>query len=200
MSVRRMHVQVTLQLVVIVTAVTLLIIMLLAACTSSGHPIFTPSVGSTSRSSTTSTPSPNLPRVLPNHALTPGALNPAVTQATIHQTICVRGWTAIVRPPVTYTEPLKRKQLHSGYTWHGDTKLSDYEEDHLIPLELGGSPTSVQNLWPEPHLGGSFLKDMLENTLKKDVCATHNPLPLATARNVIATDWSAAYDHYVEGQ
>jgi hypothetical protein len=28
----------------------------------------------------------------------PGALNPAVTQATISQTICMRGWTRTVRP------------------------------------------------------------------------------------------------------
>jgi hypothetical protein len=36
---------------------------------------------------------------LPSRTLTPGATNPAVTQATIHQTICVRGWTASMRPP-----------------------------------------------------------------------------------------------------
>ena len=34
---------------------------------------------------------------------------------------------------------------------YADTNpISDYEEDHLIPLELGGSPTSPLNLWPEP--------------------------------------------------
>ena len=35
--------------------------------------------------------------------LTPGVLNPAVTQATIRSTICGRGWTRTIRPPVSYT-------------------------------------------------------------------------------------------------
>src|SRR5689334_838052 len=39
------------------------------------------------------------------------ALNPAVTQATIHATICVSGWTATVRPPSSYTSELKVEQL-----------------------------------------------------------------------------------------
>jgi PBP1b-binding outer membrane lipoprotein LpoB len=36
----------------------------------------------------------------PNPDITPGATNPDVTQGTIHQTICVKNWTATVRPPV----------------------------------------------------------------------------------------------------
>ena len=34
-------------------------------------------------------------------ALTPGALNPDVTPATIRRTICSRGWTKTVRPPTS---------------------------------------------------------------------------------------------------
>src|ERR1700751_1081179 len=45
--------------------------------------------------------------VLPDPPCTPGATNPTVTQATIHQTICTSGWTATVRPPESYTEQLK---------------------------------------------------------------------------------------------
>jgi len=37
--------------------------------------------------------------VLPNSHVTPGALNPSVTQANIHSTICVRGYTKTIRPP-----------------------------------------------------------------------------------------------------
>ena len=48
---------------------------------------------------------------LPSRSLTPGATNPAVTQATIHQTICVSGWTAKIRPPSSYTTALKVQQL-----------------------------------------------------------------------------------------
>ena len=87
---------------------------------------------------------------LPNSELTPGAINPDVTQQTIETTICVRGWTRLVRPPENYTEALKREQIKTyGYD---DRRLRDYEEDHLIPLALGGAPTDPRNLWPEPLL------------------------------------------------
>lgn len=77
-------------------------------------------------------------RSLPDPGLTPGAVNPAITDATIDTTICVRGWTRTVRPPADYTEALKRQQIREyGYA---DRRLGSYEEDHLIPLDLGGSP------------------------------------------------------------
>ena len=88
-------------------------------------------------------------QALPDPDRTPGTVNPAVTQDNIDATICVRGWAKSVRPPERYTETLKRKQIEEyGYTNH---YLSSYEEDHLVPLELGGSPTNPRNLWPEPH-------------------------------------------------
>ncbi len=142
----------------------------------------------------TTTPASGVLRTgLPNRTLTPGALNPAVTQATIKQTICVSGWTATVRPPATYTTGLKRTQLVAyGFA---DRTLSHYEEDHLISLELGGSPRSPSNLWPEPHSVllangtqvGSFAKDAFETYLKRQVCAGH--MSLATAQHRIAVNW-----------
>src|SRR5262249_9192536 len=48
--------------------------------------------------------------VLPNSTCQPGATNPDVTQSTIGQTICVSGWTQTVRPPTSYTNPLKVQQ------------------------------------------------------------------------------------------
>ena len=131
---------------------------------------------------------------LPNRVLTPGAFNPAVTQATIRTTICVSGWTKTVRPPTSYTNALKVKGLVSyGFA---DTRLADYEEDHLVSLELGGSPTSPKNLWPEPHhirIGGldlgSYTKDGFETHLKALVCAGR--LTLARARAEIAVNWVA---------
>lgn len=134
---------------------------------------------------------------LPNPRLTPGAINPAVTQGTIDSTICVRGWTRKVRPPEHYTERLKRRQI-AAYGYHR-RRLRNYEEDHLIPLELGGAPADPRNLWPEPHLAagqwGSYAKDRLENRLNELVC--DGTVPLDAARKAIATDWSAAYRHYV---
>jgi hypothetical protein len=46
---------------------------------------------------------------LPNPSLTPGAINPVVTQAAIGDTICVPDWTRTARPPERYTEELKPK-------------------------------------------------------------------------------------------
>lgn len=127
---------------------------------------------------------------LPDPACTPGALNPDVTQDTIGSTICVSGWTATVRPPSSYTTALKKKQIvEYGYS---DTNLSDYEEDHFVPLELGGAPRSEENLWPEPHAGseGSADKDTVENKLKKAVCA--GEVNLTDAQDAIMTDWTTA--------
>src|SRR5258708_21865538 len=75
---------------------------------------------------------------LPNAKLTPGVTNPNVTQANIHDTICIKGWTDTVRPPSSYTDSLKLKQI--GQYHYKDKKVSSYEEDHFIPLELGGHP------------------------------------------------------------
>jgi hypothetical protein len=66
-----------------------------------------------------------------------GALNPKVRQESIRKTICKSGWTKKIRPPVSYTNALKIKQMVQ-YGEGGSP--SDYEEDHFIPLELGGAP------------------------------------------------------------
>jgi hypothetical protein len=100
-------------------------------------------------------------------ARTPGVLNPDVTQGTINQTICVHGWTKTIRPPTSYTNDLKRKQMRE----YGVTgELSDYQEDHLISLELGGHPTDSRNLWPEPYPRASDV-DSIENELNSKVCS-----------------------------
>ena len=73
---------------------------------------------------------------LPDMTCTPGAVDSRVTQVNIKSTICVSGYTSTVRPSTTYTNNLKRQQIIAyGYS---DTNLSDYEEDHFIPLEIGG--------------------------------------------------------------
>ena len=108
--------------------------------------------------------------------LTPGVLNPAVTQATIGSTVCRRGWTRTIRPPVDYTNALKRRQLRL-YGMRGPP--SAYQEDHLISLELGGSPADPRNLWPEPYPRASKV-DRIENDLNHRVCA--GSLTLADAQ------------------
>ena len=137
---------------------------------------------------------------LPNPRLTPGAINSAVTEETIDATICVRGWTRTVRPPADYTEALKRRQIREyGY---GDRRLRSYEEDHLIPMDLGGSPDDPRNLWPEPRQAAdgwdADRKDELEALMVRLVC--EHRVPLREAQRAIATDWIAAYRRYVVAQ
>jgi hypothetical protein len=109
---------------------------------------------------------------------TPGVLNPDVTQANIRSTICRHGWTATIRPPTDYTNDLKRKQMRA----YGETgSLSDYQEDHLISLELGGNPTDPRNLWPEPYPRASEV-DQIENELNAQVCSGQLTLAQAQQR------------------
>ncbi len=136
---------------------------------------------------------------LPNPVRTPGATNSHVTQANIHSTICVSGYSASIRPPESYTQRIKYRELDSGYNLRGDTRASDYELDHLIPLEVGGSPTSVKNLWPEPWLTtwDAGKKDRLENQMHELVCA--GALSLRAAQHVLSSNWIAGYQKYVPG-
>lgn len=127
---------------------------------------------------------------LPDPICTPGFADPRVTQANIQTTICVSGYTVKVRPSSLYTRLLKQRQIKEyGYV---DTNVADYEEDHLIPLELGGHPTDPRNLWPEPRTGAytATTKDGVENSLHTMVCAGH--MTLAAAQAAIANDWESA--------
>jgi len=134
---------------------------------------------------------------LPNSKLTPGATNPAVTQSTIGSTICVIGYTKTIRPPVSYTNKLKYDQLHSGYNVNGDLNMRDYEEDHLIPLEVGGHPSSPLNLFPQYYQAsaGARYKDKLENKMHLLVCSGR--ITLKAAQAVFRGDWTAGYRKYV---
>lgn len=110
------------------------------------------------------------PRVLPTIT---GVLNPAVTQANINQTVCVPNWTDTIRPPTSYTQALKKRQLKDlGY---GDHNYKHYEEDHFIPLALGGNPTAIGNLWPEPW-PQAHNSDPYEAYLHRQLCAGHESL------------------------
>lgn len=123
---------------------------------------------------------------------TPGATDPRVTQANITVTVCAKGYTSRVRPPVEETDHAKRLLMLA----YGSTgSAHGYELDHLIPLELGGS-SDVRNLWPEPGASPNP-KDAVENQLRDMVCAQvwgigGPALPLAVAQRLISADWTSA--------
>jgi hypothetical protein len=135
------------------------------------------------------------PDIYPIASITPGATNPDITQDNIHDTICNPHWsTKSIRPHEDYTNRLKHDQLRQ----YGDTDTNprDYEEDHLIPLEIGGNPSDPKNLWPEPYStsipdGGAKYKDKVENYLHHQVCS--DAMPLAQAQRAIAGDWYRVY-------
>lgn len=139
----------------------------------------------------TSTAAPPAPADACHHGgVTYCVLNPAVTQRTVDQTICVSGWTATVRPPESYTEPLKIQQIASESLPGG---LSNYEEDHRMPLELGGAPSNPLNLSPESPPTPNP-KDSDESGLRRAVC--DGALSLAQAQEQMVATWLAAYPGY----
>ena len=130
--------------------------------------------------------------IYPPPTRTPGAINPDITQDNIGETICNPDWsTKSIRPPSSYTGRLKREQLQE---WNpDDTNPKDYEEDHFIPLELGGNPTDPKNLWPEAYepKPGAREKDRVENWLHKEIC--NNDITLDRAQKIIVEDWYSCY-------
>ena len=140
-------------------------------------------------------PSPSAPATGTEDACHAGTvtycvLNPAVTQATIESTICVSGWTKTVRPPESYTDKLKAQQIADQGLPGGP---ADYEEDHRMPLELGGAPSDPLNLSPESPASPNS-KDGDETKLKKEVCA--GQVSLVQAQHQLVAMWLAGYPAY----
>lgn len=132
---------------------------------------------------------------LPNPVITPGSINLDVTQANIQQTICVKGFTKTIRPPASYTNKVKKQQIHQyGYA---DANPKHYEEDHLIALSIGGAHDDVKNLWPQPRDSewSAARKDQLESVLYKMVCA--NQVSLSDAQQAMSKNWIEAWKKYV---
>jgi hypothetical protein len=110
--------------------------------------------------------------------VTPGVASTQVTQANLADTVCKHGWTSTVRPPTDYTNALKADGM-KAYGRPGSP--SDYQEDHLISLELGGDPTDPRNLWPEP-IERAKEVDAIEDALNEQVCSGQLTLDEARRR------------------
>ena len=131
---------------------------------------------------------------IPDHERTPGAINPAVTQENIDDTICVAGWTKTVRPPSSYTSRLKSEQMREQNL---PGTMQDYEEDHLVPLCVGGAPRDHHNLWPQPRTGRwtAKFKDQLEASVCRAVC--RGAITLEEGRAIfLAPDWTREYSKF----
>jgi hypothetical protein len=125
--------------------------------------------------------------IKPDPKLTPGA----VLEVT-KEDICTPGYSKKVRDVPSSVK--KKVYEEYGITSH---QPGEYEVDHLISLELGGS-NSIKNLWPESYKTkpwNAHVKDKVENKLHIMICS--DKIDLKTAQQEIATDWIAAYQKYV---
>lgn len=120
---------------------------------------------------------------LPDSACTPGAIFSSATK----EQICVPGYSKNVRN-------VPESEKDQAYAEYGikSHRTGQYEVDHLISLELGGS-NDIANLWPEAAnpRPGFHEKDKVENYLHDQVCS--GAMPLQQAQEKIATDWLSVY-------
>jgi hypothetical protein len=122
---------------------------------------------------------------IPDSRYTPGAV-----LTTDETTVCTPGYSRSVR----YVPASEKDQVYAEYGITSHVPYQ-YEIDHDISLELGGS-NDVSNLWPEPNdksEGNS--KDRLENKLHELVCS--GSLSLTDAQAAIKGDWTIAYRKYI---
>ena len=167
-------------------SVMLLLALMLAACNSSGGAA-TPTPGGSSHhviSQQTKTSGCVAHDALPDSDCTPGAVFSDVTK----DQVCVSGYSTSVRN----VPESEKNQVYAEYGVKSHT-TGEYEVDHLISLELGGS-NDIANLWPEPAepRPGFHEKDKVENYLHQQVCS--GAMSLADAQAIIATDWMSVYN------
>jgi hypothetical protein len=159
-------------------------LVLLSACRSGGATptlsvSVTPSIGNRTKTSGC-----QVQGKLPDSACTPGAI---IATATKDQ-ICVPGYSKNVRDVTT----AEKDQVFAEYGIQTHS-TGEYEVDHLISLELGGS-NDIANLWPEAAepRPGFHEKDKVENYLHDQVCS--GAIPLQQAQIEISTNWLTIYD------
>jgi hypothetical protein len=129
---------------------------------------------------------------LPNPSLTPGAV-----ASTEIAKVCATGYARRVRPVGNVWSRLRNQAYDEYGLKRGERSFIDaagrrhpaYQIDHLIPIELGGAPADLHNLWPQP-IAAAKQKDRVENELHALVCA--GQMPIRDAQRAIARDWRTA--------
>ena len=141
-----------------------------------------PNAGAAAVADTSDASRSGLP-ILPDPSLTPGATLPVTASD-----VCTSGYAHAVRNvPIDV-----KRQVYAEYGI-ASRRPGDFEIDHLISLELGGS-NSIKNLWPQSFRTRPWnarVKDQLEDKLHEMVCG--NQIDLATAQQEIAKNWIESY-------
>jgi hypothetical protein len=165
-------------------------------------------------------------KMYPNPTLTPGAINPEITQSNIAQTICHKGWKTGTERDKTTSEAQKEKTYKSYNITpppHDTGQDQECELDHLISLENGGAD-SIENIWPQcgpdwptgprvPLEQRYFkMKDAVENYVHNGICLNvpdakfsegpkpPSPLTLAQGQAILKGDWYACYEKMKQGK
>jgi len=127
---------------------------------------------------------------LSDSACTPGAILATATK----EAICQSGYASTVRNVPTSV----KNQVYAEYDIRSHAP-GQYEVDHLVSLELGGS-NELSNLWPElaSPQPGFHEKDSVENDLHSQVCS--GAMALKEAQIEIATNWLAVYQKMPHSQ
>jgi hypothetical protein len=120
---------------------------------------------------------------LPDSACTPGAV---FADVTVEQ-ICRTGYSASVRNVPAATS----REVYRAYGI-SERGPGEYEVDHLVPLEVGGS-NDIANLWPEAAepRPGFHEKDRVEDYLHDEICSGRTSL--LDAQRAVATNWLDVY-------
>lgn len=127
------------------------------------------------------------PALLPDPALTPGAVAATATAA-----ICAPGYARAHRVWHDKAATLAKYGI-------APDQAAAYEDDDLIPVCLGGDNASPLNHWPQlnsPAGGtepGAWDKDRLEAHICAKVCRDRDDGELARYQAAFAHDWSALW-------
>lgn len=109
--------------------------------------------------------------------------SPGAVLTTNIKMICTVGYTKTVRNVSTATKKKVFKEYDIPYAQH-----SNYEVDHIISLELGGS-NDISNLFPEAYniKNGARTKNKFENQLHREVC--NGDMTIQEAQKEISMNW-----------
>jgi hypothetical protein len=126
--------------------------------------------------------------ILPDPSITPGA-----SRTVNIAEICNMGSTRSLRHWSRERDNFIMKEYGLPAGAH-----HQYEVDHLVPLEIGGSDDD-KNLWPQPRrsierVWNAERKNELENKLHALICT--GEIDPEIAQRAIADDWTEAYRKY----
>jgi hypothetical protein len=125
------------------------------------------------------------------HAQQPDLFDPRVTQSTIGQTICRPGYVDRTLPP--FDTLMRQKDMLIKERKIEPESAPEYALDHRMPVLLGGSPSSADNLDLRRWEGrsGESRKERLVVLLKRCVCI--GEMPLSQAQADISGDWASRF-------